>query len=94
MGIYFLLSTELDSCLWGNSEEKGEWYIVVLLLPACSQELTASSRCLLSPAEMAAVTGEKIWKWDPRAPELLLKLFGMCPVPSDYGSVGKGLRKK
>lgn len=93
MGIYFPLPTEVDSCLWGNSEEKGEWYTVVL--PACSQELTASSRCLLSPAEMAAVTGQKIWKWDPRAaPELLLKLFGMCSVPSDYGSVEKGRRKK
>lgn len=94
MGIYCLLPTELDSCLLGNSEEKLEQYTVVLLLPSCSQELTASSRCLLSPAEMAAVTGEKIWKWDPRAPELLLKLFGMCPVLSDYGSVEKGLRKK
>lgn len=77
MGIYFLLLTELDSCLLGNSEEKGEWYTVVLLLPACTQELTATCRCLLSPAEMATVPGENIWKWDPRAPELLLKLFGM-----------------
>lgn len=57
MGIYFLLPAELDSCFWGNSEEKREWYTFVLLLPACSQELTASSRCLLSPAEMAAATG-------------------------------------
>lgn len=77
MGIYFLLLTELDSYLWGNNEKKGEWYTVVLLFPACTQELTASSRCLLSPAEMDTATGENIWKWDPRAPELLLKLFGM-----------------
>lgn len=42
MGIYFLLSTELDSCLWDNSEEKGEWYAVVLLFLACSQELIAA----------------------------------------------------
>jgi len=70
MGIYFLLAAELDSHIWGSCEEKGEKYGVVLLLPACSRELTARSRCLLSLAEMAPVSGEKVWKCDLRAPEL------------------------
>lgn len=70
MGIYFLLATERDSCIWGRGEEKGGTYAVMLLLPACYRELTASSRCLLSPAEMAAVTGEKVWRCDLRPPEL------------------------
>lgn len=62
MGIYFLLATELDSRVWCRGEDKGESYPVMLLLPVSSRGLTVRSRCLLSLAERAAVTGEKVWK--------------------------------
>lgn len=42
----------------------------VLLLPACSWELTVNSTCPLSLDEMAAVAGEEIWGCDPGASEL------------------------